>query len=207
MPHLRKHEKGRPLELGLTTQGVFGPILQIVLVDAAKGKVVWNRWEMSAKGPVAVFRFTVPEDRSHYQVTWCCDPTIAGDMVSDVVSAYHGNMTVDPETGTILRLELVADPSLLSLSPVSRADLMVQFGPVDLGSKIYFCPLRSVSITRAPIIVEKRIRGQVTKSLGPEKDMLNDVVYSDYHLLRSYIRILSENPSSDPPNSVPGRVR
>jgi hypothetical protein len=72
-----------------------------------------------------------------------------------------------------------------------------------LGAKVYFCPVRSVSITRAPIVIEKHVKDKVVQALGPEKDMLNDVVYGDYHLLRSELRILTDAVSSDPTPQTP----
>ena len=39
---------------GLSTWGVFGPILGTVLVDAAKSTLAWSHWEQAAAGPLAV---------------------------------------------------------------------------------------------------------------------------------------------------------
>ena len=59
---------------GLKTQGVFGPILQIVLIDAAQNKLAWSHWEQSDAAQWAVFAYSVPQENSHYQVTYCCVP-------------------------------------------------------------------------------------------------------------------------------------
>ena len=48
---------------GLTTRGVFGPILGTVLVDVGEGKLVWSHWEQGASGPLAVFHFVVDEGK------------------------------------------------------------------------------------------------------------------------------------------------
>ncbi len=53
----------------LTTRGEFGPILTVVLADAIQGSVTWDHWEQRDTGHDAVFRYTVPEEHSHYEVT------------------------------------------------------------------------------------------------------------------------------------------
>src|SRR5581483_3276764 len=42
---------------GLTTWGVFGPILSTVLLDAAHSKLAFARWEQEPDGPRAVFSY------------------------------------------------------------------------------------------------------------------------------------------------------
>src|SRR5262249_645544 len=51
---------------GLITRGTFGPILMVVIVDAAHGKSTWSRWERGNSGALAVFRYRVPIEQSHY---------------------------------------------------------------------------------------------------------------------------------------------
>jgi hypothetical protein len=124
-----KGNSGKPKtsNQGLTTWGVFGPILGSVLVDAATSKLAWSHWEQGATGPVAVFDFQVPQQKSHYEVNYCCYVTQASTAVADVhpfrrIVPYRGSMTVDPSTGVILRLVVEAelkpaDPCHHSLHP------------------------------------------------------------------------------------------
>jgi hypothetical protein len=51
---------------GLTTWGEFGPILALVLLDAAQSKLAWSHWEPGPAGPQAVFAYEVPKEKSHY---------------------------------------------------------------------------------------------------------------------------------------------
>jgi hypothetical protein len=54
---------------GLITRGTFGPILSIVIGDAAhSGGFTWSRWERGHSGTRAVFRYRVPQQQSHYSV-------------------------------------------------------------------------------------------------------------------------------------------
>ncbi len=46
-----KVEKTKQREHGLRTWGAFGPVLGLVLVDAAQNKLGWGHWEQGASGP------------------------------------------------------------------------------------------------------------------------------------------------------------
>ncbi len=52
--------------LGMTSWGEFGPILGVVLIDAAKSKLSWARWQQENGKSIAVFQFTV--DRGCFPV-------------------------------------------------------------------------------------------------------------------------------------------
>jgi hypothetical protein len=56
---------------GLISWGEFGPILGTVLTDAARSKLAWSHWEKGKDGLVAVFRYTVPHEASHYELNYC----------------------------------------------------------------------------------------------------------------------------------------
>jgi VWFA-related protein len=203
---------------GLTTSGEFGSIFSVVFGDLPKGKLEWGQWENGATGLVAVFRFAVPEAASHYQVKFCC---VAGSVFQQF-SAYHGELTLDPSTGTILRLTLIAD--LGRGKPISEAELMVEYGPKDLGAKTYFCPVRSVSVTLAPMQGTVQGGGPVNLNQSPMymrgaptvvnnnggggsdvplQTMLNEVAFDEYHLFRADVQILTagNTPPGPRPNA------
>jgi hypothetical protein len=140
---------------GLTTSGEFGPILGTALLDAGQGNLVWSHWEQGASGPEAVFHYSVTAEKSHYEV-------------EKEFTGYKGEIAVDPSNGTILRLFLRAEDSL-----GMTADILVEYGPVELGGKTYICPLKSIAILG-----------------GFELLWLNDVVFEQYHLYRADSRIL-----------------
>ncbi|MDR3726325.1 MAG: VWA domain-containing protein [Terracidiphilus sp.] len=193
-------QKPGPANQGLTTKGVFGPILGTVLIDSVHGKLAWSHWEQGASGPQAVFRFDIPKEKSHYEVQFCCIPGSTGNDVFKQYSGYHGEITVDPVSGTILRLTLQAD--LKQSDPLSRSDIMVEYGPVEIGAKTYICPIKSVSVTIAPPQAEEHMAvyfsgSRVDKNIWAARDSrqtrLNDVVFQQYHMFRSSARILTEN--------------
>ena len=56
---------------------------------------------------------------------------------------YHGEITVDPETGAILRLTMESEPGwfvetdLSPVRPIRNMGMMVEFGPVEIsGEKV-----------------------------------------------------------------------
>src|SRR5947207_3235292 len=53
-PGAEKAATTKTRDEGLKTWGAFGPVLGLVLVDAAENKLAWSHWEQGASGPVAV---------------------------------------------------------------------------------------------------------------------------------------------------------
>ncbi len=184
---------------GLTTSGVFGPILVTVLVDAAHGKLLWDHWEQGAAGPQAVFRYSIPKEGSHYEVNFCCVPGGSGNGVFKQFSGYHGEIAVDPVTGAILRLKLEAD--LTGGDPLLKAGILVEYGPVNIGGIEYICPVKSISITLQPAQPNdanemKRYRSETLAKDNraaeePLQTLLNDAAFGQYHLFRSESRVLA----------------
>jgi hypothetical protein len=172
------NEKGAR-EQGLITVGTFGPILSVVILDAAHSATTqWSRWEEGPNGPLAVFQFRVPQAKSHYSTSG------SGELGTVGPTAYHGEIGVDPDSGTILRLVLEADPGLGS--PTERADIMVEYGSVAIGGKMYTCPVRSVSYSVGGYYAPTAFGTSVTRKAV----RLNDVVFSNYHVFRTEMRIM-----------------
>jgi hypothetical protein len=173
---------------GLTTSGEFGPILSMSLLDAAQGHLAWSRWEQGAAVSEAVFRFAVPADKSHYEVTYCCIIKTDGVRVYyRQFSAYEGEITIDPSNGTILRLSLKAT-GLKSTDPIVKANIMVTYGPVELGGRTYICPLKGIALSLASEV--QPVLGGREEDFPPLQTSLNDVVFEQYHLYRADSHVL-----------------
>ena len=203
-----KGEKSEPAAQGLTTTGVFGPILGRVLVDTAQGgKLVWSHWESGDGGPRAVFRYTVPREKSHYQVEYCCVFSDNGAHVFQQFSSYHGLIAIDPNNGAILRVTLEAN--LKPSDPLVRSDILVEYSPVEIGGKTYICPVKSASISVSPALplnafeiqrYRNMLVGQQT-SREHLQTFLNDVIFAHYHLFRAESHVLAANNQGT--NGVP----
>lgn len=181
---------------GLITAGEFGPILSIVLADAAKGTLAWTRWEKGSDGILAVFHYQVPEDKSNYHVKFCCvlggynldgTPKV---QVSDERSAYHGDIVFSPADGSIRLLTVEADVPADAL--VSGAGIAIEYAATDIGGRTYICPVRSVSLLQAHTDQSGAIVNSDHK--GPIKTFLNDVRFSHYRRFGSEAKILANSP-------------
>jgi len=188
---------------GLITWGVFGPMLGVVMKDLLKAKVGWSRWEQSPSGPLAVFRYSVPQGQSSYTARYCCSFSVSGklDREFDAVSQYEGEIAIEPKSGNILRL--VVRTAIAPPSPIYRADVAIEYAPIEIGGKRYVCPIKSVSVTTAMEVVP---RGSVTQGSVtirqnvemPRVTAINDVVFDDYHVFRSELRILPSGEGNSP---------
>jgi VWFA-related protein len=233
-----KGDKGESAA-GLVSWGEFGPILNTVLLDAAKSQLAWGHWESGAGGAIAVFHYSVPARKSHYQIQFCCISSVeyqsmptsfaastgqsadGGILTTDRVfrerPPYHGEMAVDPSTGAILRLTVIAD--LEPGDPLSTASIAVQYGPVEIGGKTYICPLRSEALARrhhwdtasnAVPGATGAIPSPAIRS-GPTTTQINEVTFTGYHVYRGESRVLTEaeaaqmtaRPSTQPAEPPP----
>jgi hypothetical protein len=175
----------------LIPTGTFGPILSRVMDEVGDGQLTWRRWERGADGTRAVFRFAVPQTRSHFEVDFRSSSAWEEAEYFQQFSAYHGEIKVDPATGTILRLILDADlePGL----PVARAGLVVDYGPVEIGGKTYICPVRSVSLLVGRTLLRPGGYAGNTRSpsdFGPETALLSDITFGQYHVFRAEAHIV-----------------
>jgi hypothetical protein len=194
-----KGKKNEPAINGLTTKGEFGPILFTVLLDIAHNKIKWDHWEQAPNKTLAVFAFSVPQEQSHYQVGACC---LANDRshASPQFSGYHGQIAVDPGDGTVFRIVVQAD--LKPADAISRADIAVEYGPVEIGGRPYICPLRSVAILvnntvpapPAQSLRSPRLPPAIT-SLLHSQTQVDDVAFTQYHLFRAESRMIIEGTS------------
>jgi VWFA-related protein len=206
-----------PQDLGMTSRGDFGPELTIVLTDSAKGKIAWSHWEKTSAGLAAVYNYSVPKAVSHFEVSYCC---IAPDVQQElrygnrsrgttasvmatgqadaklfqVTPGYHGTLSVDPDTGAILRITI--ETELNSDDPISRAATMVQYGPVKIGDRTFIFPVRSMALS-----VEKP--GFNGRPGEQNTLLLNQTTFTDYHRLGATIRMFANAPEANTPAANP----
>lgn len=195
-----KAKNGKKLnsrERELDTWGTFGPILAVVFEDAASPRSVykWSHWEQGIAGPQAVFRYAVPKNGSHFEVRGCCLADPDGTVLFKQNAAYHGEVTVDPSSGAILRLTVIADmePRL----PMLSSSILVEYGQVVIGEKAYICPIRSVTISRMRTVVLLKQWGERFGVFGRFETILNDVAFEKYHLFHAESRILPVYKSAE----------
>jgi hypothetical protein len=200
--------KDNPTQSKMETNGEFGPILATVIGDAFRGKVFWDHWEQGPSGRVAVFRYYVDKKSSHFSV-------YSGKV--QTFPPYHGVFSVNPVDGSILRISVLAvpDPSDQNV----RADLLVEYGSVEIGNRNYICPVKSVaiSVVRTLGIPTNTDLGAYIGDSGPVYSIpfrmrVNDTRFTNYHVFRAETRILTgdavttEGPPPAPsPEKVPAK--
>ena len=199
---------------GLISWGEFGVTLITVFRDSESGSIVWDHWETGPTGPISVFRYEVPKNGSHYELVmptqrsrpmtgtdrWRGTAGVIQNSTRTIMvhsrPAYHGSLSIDPKTGVILRISLVAD--LKGDSTLQRGAILVEYGSVTIGDRTFICPTRSLALSSAAANVRSTLEGQTTL-------WLNENLFSDYHLFASTSRILPETAAnSEPANPQAG---
>ncbi len=194
-----KEAKAGEVSTGLTTSGEFGPILEVAVGDALRSQVTWLRWEQGASDPIAVFHYAVPADQSNYGV----GIPNAG-KVEHVLPGYHGEIAIDPESGAILRLSIVAE-----LEPPYQATqtaTMVEYAMVAIGDRSYICPVHGVAFSKVPVGGPAQDAQSSTVTMQTQ---LNDVTFTQYHLFASEAHIVADGGGQNdaaPPAASAGPV-
>jgi len=206
----------RGQERGLQSFGEFGPLLGIVFVDTQKRAPSFDHWEQTPGGEVAVYHYSVPKSESHYIINYCCEDEnlktsargggrrggggrgAAGEIATGdqiplhMVPGYHGSLFIEPATGVIRRLTVVAE---LGDGTVSRADTVIEYGQVVIGDRKFVCPLRSMNIWMGPAESGQpasELPINVPQSLLPKGTLyVNETSFTDYHRLGSEMRIIN----------------
>lgn len=207
-------KKGKDIarpQSGLHSWGMFGPLLELVMTDILKAKIGWSRWEQSPSGPVAVFRYAVQRNQSSYTVRYCC---VRAEFETfrefQAIVQYHGEIAVEPNTGTVVRLAMISD--LEPRQPVLRADVLVEYGPIEINGKSYTNIRKSIAIFTATALVEhekRRINGEFRGQAITDNfnvTAINDLAFDNYHVFGSEMRVLpaeSAETDGNPPAFVP----
>jgi VWFA-related protein len=191
------HKKQKVTDRILVTYGTFGPILKLAQdAFATPTTLIWARWEQDSGGKRAVFDYTVPAQKSRYNVWGCCLPDGDGTNGFDVIVPYHGEISIDPASGAVVRLEAIAD--LRALVPLLRSDIIVEYAPVEIGGKTYMCPVKSVSLMTSRSVAFSKEWDEGFRTYGPYTTTMSDISFDSYHLFRAESRILvNVNPPSD----------
>jgi hypothetical protein len=73
---------------------------------------------------------------------------------------------------------------------MQRSDVMVEYSPLVIGGTTYFCPIRSVTISRERTTMDIHEWGENFKVYAPFESMLSDMAYQRFHLFRPTSRML-----------------
>ncbi len=178
----------------LETGGTFGPILVYMMTAAATipSTIRWKRWERGKYGDLAVFSYRTSSSSLVPVFTYCCLPEGDGTTPYQNKADTFGEFAVNQDTGAIMRIVVNADhdeerdPDV----PLILSQIMVEYGPEELGGKTYICPQRSVEVSRGRSERQLHEWGMVFSLYTYFETMINDVTFGGYHKFGSEARIL-----------------
>jgi hypothetical protein len=73
--------------------------------------------------------------------------------------------------------------------PIFEANILVEYGPVELGGKTYICPVKGIALS-VTLEIQHGLGGQESEDFPPLQTSLNDVVFEQYHLFSASSHVL-----------------
>ncbi len=167
---------------GLTTFGEFGSMLGALFTADSAPSMEWSHWETVNGVRTAVFRYSVSADRSRFTVGWCCPQNSSRPAV--VRAAYKGWLYIEPVSGAALRvtrqaLELPKDFG------TRESETVVDYRNVRIGSRVFLCPVRSVTLSDATFHDSVSGKWRV--------EYLNDVRFVHYRKFGAEAKLMADS--------------
>jgi hypothetical protein len=134
-----------------TSESGARPDLSPILRQAAEdGSIHWLRWETVSGVKTAVFSFSADKGKSPYAVDYCCFQTLGQVGSYDwkpfkKIVGLHGELFIDPDSGTIVRL--IAQAELKPTDFVQLEDARIDYGMVTIDGHDYLVPVDSFTHT------------------------------------------------------------
>jgi len=119
----------------MRSSGEFGGLLKSIFQAESAAKFAWVRADSLRNRAVEVFSYAVDLAHSQYRVSH-----IAQGRPTAVLSAFHGLVYVDSETGVVARITQESD-ALPEDFPVRQMSLSLEYGDVAVGGQVYTLPL------------------------------------------------------------------
>jgi hypothetical protein len=144
------------------------PLPELLQQIASNGNPTWLRWELVQGKQAAVFSFTIDKKKSRYALDYCCFPDTSSvgnvlysgstshpvnngnlSTVSEwkpfaIKSGYHGELFLDPATGTVLRTIVQAEfkPSAF----VHNEQIRVDYATLPVAGQPLTLPVRTFTL-------------------------------------------------------------
>ena len=194
-----------PTPEGLKPTGAFGPWLQALASDIPGAKTEWVRWERSASGRLAVFSFRIPQHESHFTIEYKSDPQ---DMFLSPADkqyidnpGYHGEIAIDPGTGRVARIVVICD--FAPDAPMSKANVELEYGAVELGEREYILPLRGVTVTSFSLAARHYLFVHWGMDFPIQTDhftvtSVDDLAFSNYRIYKPRLKIIPLKSTDGP---------
>jgi hypothetical protein len=120
---------------GAISTGEFGTRLYAIFTPQSGTEFTWKGWSHVRRRRVAVFTYRISKEKSQYGVQF--GPVAAGPNA--IVIGYHGEVSIDPETNTVLRQTLTGDiPPSFAITACSS---WVEYDYREVAGKSYLVPV------------------------------------------------------------------
>ena len=136
-------------------------------------KAWWSRWEMVDGKQLAVFKYAVDRAHSSYAVNYCCKAIVGpggSRFPNTIVVAFHGELFIDPVSGTIARATWRA-VNVPEGFPTQQTGTVVEYRVVDIGGKSYICPVKSITLSDSLVYTADGSHGFPVHSINEAKFM------------------------------------
>jgi len=145
--------------------------LNTILQEATtNGSPKWLRWEIINGKQTAVYSFAVDKKKTHFAVVYCCFPntdtaglvnygggpstgggatgsnfqTVSEWKPFKANAGYHGEIFIDPESGTVVRTITMADFKASDF--VHYENIRTDYAPRTIGDKTLVVPVRRFAL-------------------------------------------------------------
>lgn len=125
---------------GLITGGEFGSLLLGVFDPSSEAAFQWKSSANLRKRPVEVYSYRIAREKSHYLLGHRAQN---GQMLA-TVAGYKGEVTLDSETGRVLRLTASAD-DIPKDSGIFQSSVEVDYDFIAVAGGTHLLPSHSVS--------------------------------------------------------------
>jgi len=127
---------------GATSAGEFGSMMKELFDPETEASFRWERWATLRGRRTHVYSYDVSQPRSKWHVTYG-----GRDSKDDTVPGYHGQVFVDRDLLSVMRITLVADlpPSF----PIQEVQDTLDYDLATISGSQYLVPLKAVVRMRA----------------------------------------------------------
>jgi hypothetical protein len=117
---------------GPVSGGEFGRRLVDIFAPDSAAEFAWKGWGRVRKQRVAVFTYRVDPQHSRNRITFGATAVVAG---------FHGEISVDPESGTALRVTLTAE--MPRGFPITACSSWTEYDLRQVGGRTFVLPVAS----------------------------------------------------------------
>jgi hypothetical protein len=122
---------------GPTSKGEFGSLLWCLFYPKMEAEFRWKGWTMVRKQRAALYSYKVDQEHTQFHVSF----GRTRDSSNDVLAPYYGEVTVDPESGAVLR---ITQHAVLPVGfPIRESSATVEYDYADVGGHRYLLPLHA----------------------------------------------------------------